>query len=77
MSTQSQDLLNAALSLPESDRAEMAASLLRSLDPPDDPDADVAWAAEIKRRLSSIENGDVKLVPWDAVMTTMRERRNG
>ena len=55
----------------------MAAFLLRSLDPPDDPDADVAWAAEIERRVKSIDNGDVKLVPWDNVMAAMRKRRDG
>jgi putative addiction module component (TIGR02574 family) len=77
MRTQPNDLLNAALPLPKSDRAHLAASLLRSLDPPDDPQADAAWAAEIERRVNSIDNGDVKLVPWDDVMTAMRERRNG
>jgi putative addiction module component (TIGR02574 family) len=77
MNTQPHDLLNAALSLPESDRADIAASLLRSLDPPDDPEADAAWATEIERRINSIDNGEAKLVPWDDVMASMRKRRNG
>lgn len=77
MNTQPQELLTAALSLPETDRAELAGSLLRSLDPPADPDADAAWAAEIERRLKSIDNGAVQLMPWDDVMAAMSDRRNG
>ena len=77
MNIQPQELLAAALSLPETDRADIAATLIRSLDPPDDPTADVAWGAEIERRVNSIDNGDVKLVPWDDVIAAMRERRNG
>jgi len=77
MNTQPQDLLAAALSLPETDRADLAASLLRSLDPVADPTADAAWAAEIERRVNSIDNGEAKLVPWDDVMAAMRDRRNG
>ena len=77
MSNQSHDLLNAALLLPEADRADLAASLLRSLDSSDDPDADLLWAVEIERRLKAIDKDDVKLVPWDDVMATMRKRRDG
>lgn len=77
MDARSQQLLDGALSLPESDRAEIAASLIHSLDQQQDPDADVAWAEEIKRRIASIDGGEVKLVPWDDVMQEMRDRRNG
>ena len=77
MNAQSQRLLDSALSLPESDRAEIAASLIHSLDHQHDADADVAWAEEIKRRIESIDRGEVKLVPWDDVMQEMRDRRNG
>lgn len=77
MNTQQQQLLTAALSMPESDRATLAASLLRSLDPPDDPGADAAWAAEIQRRVESIDNGTAELRPWDDVIGEMRQRRNG
>ncbi len=76
METQPQQLLNAALALPESQRAELAASLLRSLDSESDPNADDAWAAEIQRRLASIDSGNTKLVPWDDVMSEMRGRRD-
>ena len=77
MNTQSHDLLQSALALPESDRAEFAASLIRSLDTQPDEDADAAWAAEIQRRVESIDNGEVELIPWDDVMREMRDRKNG
>ena len=38
---------------------------------------DEAWAVEIQRRIQSIDNGEVKLVPWDDVMRQMRDRRHG
>jgi putative addiction module component (TIGR02574 family) len=61
------ELLKHALSLPEKDRAELASSLIDSLDPTVDPDAELAWQEEIARRLKDIENGRVKTVPWDEV----------
>ena len=76
MSTESHNLLQQALSLPESDRAAIAASLFHSLDAEIDEDADQLWDAEIKRRLVEIDSGAVDLVPWDDVMAKMRQLRN-
>ena len=76
MSTESHNLLQKALSLPESDRAAIAASLFHSLDTEIDEDADQLWDAEIKRRLVEIDSGSVDLVPWDDVMAKMRQLRN-
>jgi putative addiction module component (TIGR02574 family) len=59
------------------ERANLAGSLLRSLDPSPDPLADQAWAAEIERRVQAIDRGEVNLTPWDEVMAAMRTRRNG
>ena len=75
--TTNSELFQSALSLPECDRAELAASLIRSLDSTADDDADEAWAAEIASRINSIDNGEVKLLPWDEVMQEMRDRSNG
>ena len=54
-----------ALKLPERERLEVAERLYESLDGPPDPDAEEAWAAEIERRLRSIESGDAVLIPWE------------
>ena len=77
MDTQPEQLLDIALALPEKARANLAASLIRSLDATPDPSADAAWASEIERRIHEIDQGTVELKPWDDVMDSMRERRNG
>jgi putative addiction module component (TIGR02574 family) len=61
------ELLKKALTLPEKERAELASSLIDSLDPTIDADAELAWQKEIARRLEEIENGKVKAIPWDEV----------
>ena len=77
MKTQPQELLSAALTLSDIERANLAGWLLRSLDPSPDASADQAWAAEIDRRVKSIDLGEVELAQWDDVMVAMRQRRNG
>jgi len=58
-------LLTDALQLPEADRAELAASLINSLDDSADEDADAAWETEIKGRLEEIHRGEVRLLTYD------------
>ena len=51
------------LKLPIDERAKAARELLASLDPgPDDPNAPDAQSAELIRRVSAFETGEVKLV---------------
>jgi putative addiction module component (TIGR02574 family) len=77
VTTQANDILRTALGLNPNERAEIAASLIASLDPPKSEGIDDAWAEEIKRRIESIDNGDVQLIPSDEVMRAMRERLYG
>jgi len=60
-------VLEQALTLSETERAELAAKLLASLDEASDPDAEEAWAAEITKRAESVVRGDAKLVDWDDI----------
>ena len=60
-----QEILNTALQLPDKDRAELAASLIESLDQPFDSDVQAAWAEEIQRRMADLDCGAVKAIPWD------------
>jgi putative addiction module component (TIGR02574 family) len=60
-------VLREALGLPPKARADIAGTLLRSLDVEDDPDVEAAWAEEIERRLKDVETGKVKLIPWEQV----------
>ena len=56
-----------ALRLGEDERAELAAEVLASLDGPADPDAEVAWETEIRRRIDAIDAGAMEFEAWDAV----------
>jgi putative addiction module component (TIGR02574 family) len=60
----SKQLLLEALRLPEEERAALAGELLESLDTEVDPDAEAAWAAEIRARVAEVESGRAKTVPW-------------
>jgi putative addiction module component (TIGR02574 family) len=77
MNTGSHNLLERALALPDTDRAALAASLFRSLDKEIDPDAEELWDAEIKRRLDEIKSGEVELIPWDQMLSKMKQSANG
>lgn len=63
-----------ASQLPEAERAELALSLLESLDGPTDAGADEAWRLEIERRVDQIERGEVQLIPGDEVFARLRRR---
>jgi len=72
-------LLEEAMALPEAQRAELAALLLRSLEPDDEPELSdeewqQAWSAEIERRLRSIDDGSAKPVDGDEVLRSIRAR---
>jgi putative addiction module component (TIGR02574 family) len=60
----SKQLLVEALRLTDEERAALAGELLDSLDSDVDPDAEAAWAAEIRTRVSDLEAGRAKTVPW-------------
>jgi putative addiction module component (TIGR02574 family) len=60
-------VLAEALRLDEHARAELAAELLAGLDGPADPDAEAEWAAELERRVASLESGKATLESWDDV----------
>ena len=64
MNTTAKQLYDNALRLPDSERAELAAWLIESLDPEVDREVDEAWDAEIKRRIDELDNGKVTAVPW-------------
>jgi putative addiction module component (TIGR02574 family) len=77
MTAQADNILRTALGLAPSDRAEIAASLIASLDSQASGEIEAAWADEIKRRIEEIDRGEIQLVPADEVMRSMRERMNG
>ena len=77
MSTNAEQLLNAALALPDEERLEMAEALAASLQPTDRPPFDEAWRAVIQRRGAELRNGDVTPLPWEEVKRRAREGASG
>ena len=64
MTARAKRVLEEALDLSPEERADLAATLLDSLQEGEDPDAEEAWAEEIARRLDEIDTGKVRTVPW-------------
>lgn len=67
MTREVKTVLAEALRLDVPSRAQLAAVLLGSLDGPADPGTELEWAAEIERRITTIEAGTVKLESWEDV----------
>ena len=63
-----------ALRLTQAERAELAHSLVGSLDGPVDKDAESAWDAEILRRLGEIDAGTAELVDREELRRRMKAR---
>jgi putative addiction module component (TIGR02574 family) len=64
-------LLEQALSLPEHDRAEIAARLLESLDDTETEAVDEAWALEIDRRCAALDRGEAITSDWNEFRARM------
>jgi len=73
MSVDSEKLIEKALELTDSERADIAASLIDSLDTTVDPDAELQWEQEILRRVDDLRNGRVKTIPWPEVRKKLLE----
>ncbi len=70
MGHEARTLLSEALLLPDSDRADLAAELLASLDQPaseSQEDIDRLWVTEIERRAERVLAGESHGEPWDEV----------
>jgi putative addiction module component (TIGR02574 family) len=63
-----QKLFEQALTLAVTDRAELAAQLLASLDDTVEPDVEAAWAAEIERRAADARQNPADDEDWRTVM---------
>ena len=68
------ELKKKAAQLSDQERAELALSLIESLDGPADPDVEAAWRQEIARRIEEIDRGQVQLIPGDEVFARLRRR---
>jgi putative addiction module component (TIGR02574 family) len=76
MNQEAEELLKRALSLPENERAELAGTLIASLDRTVDPDVDAAWQEEVVRRRDEVLSGKVNTTPWESVQRKARALLN-
>jgi putative addiction module component (TIGR02574 family) len=63
MTSKTKKLLTEALQLSPAEREALAGQIFDSLETVD-PDAEGAWQAEIARRISELDQGVVKPIPW-------------
>jgi putative addiction module component (TIGR02574 family) len=68
MSSEVNELLKKALTLPATERAELAGSLIESLDQAEDKSVADAWEAEIVRRMEDLDSGRVKPISHHEVL---------
>jgi putative addiction module component (TIGR02574 family) len=73
MRRESAELLRDALSLPIEARTALIDSLIESLDVEVGDKAEQSWRKEIHRRLQQIDNGAVRLIPWDETRRKLRD----
>lgn len=67
MSERTSERMQKALSVSEEERADLACSLIDSLDATVDEGAESAWEQEIARRIAELDSGRAKTVSWEEV----------
>ncbi len=80
MTAEAEALLREALALPDEDRADVAAELLASLDPPptDDPGTvQILWSQELERRARRVLSGDAAGEDWSSVRQRLADELAG
>ena len=75
MSKTTDDILNHAMQLSTTERAELAAALLVSLDGEPEDAVEAAWAAEIQRRVERVRSGEARGRPWAEVRNRLERGR--
>lgn len=76
MITDFKEIQHSALELDEKHRAELAKSLINSLDEQVDEDIEQVWIDEIQRRKAEIKSGKVTPISGQEVHKTARELFN-
>jgi putative addiction module component (TIGR02574 family) len=77
VSPATEELLQAALALPDEERMELVEALLATEGASGALPFDPAWLGEIRRRSAEIEDGSVQPVPWSVVRERVRQRLRG
>jgi putative addiction module component (TIGR02574 family) len=67
MNPRTQEIIDAAMTLPETERLLVVGRLLESLPPETEPFTEEELLAELNRRSEEVRNGTAGLVPWSEV----------
>ncbi len=65
MSRERTELLKQALTLPVAERAELAGSIIESLDDTRDESVEAAWTEEIARRMAQLDSGQIEPISFE------------
>jgi putative addiction module component (TIGR02574 family) len=74
MSAPYDQVLQAALALPEADRADLVDALLTSFTPENPPPLSEHWLREIERRSQEYDEGKATVVSWTHVKQAARKK---
>lgn len=77
MSPAVEQILGTAMTLPESQRLELAEALLSASEPPSPVLAGEAWLTELQRRSNEIDSGTAVFTSWAEVKRRVRNRLEG
>jgi len=69
-----EEIISAAMALSPNQRVRLAEHLIESLDVEEQERINRLWAEEAERRNKEIEDGIVKAIPGDEVMSRLRSR---
>lgn len=67
MTQEAAELFRKALALSEQERADLASTLIDSLDTTVDENVEAAWQEEIASRIANLDSGKAKTIPWEEV----------
>ncbi len=71
MTTQAEKILEEAMNLPPESRAELAGTLLLSLEENFDEDVLDDWRSEVEYRLEELDSGRVRAIPREDIQNTL------
>lgn len=69
------EIRDAAMKLSGEEKARLAEELLASLDGPEQPAVDAAWAAEAEARIDPLDVGVARAIPADEVFRRIENRK--
>ncbi|WP_165070372.1 addiction module protein [Paludisphaera rhizosphaerae] len=77
MGPATEEVLQAALALPEEERLELVEALLATHAPSHELPFDPVWLDEARRRSAEVESGAVQPETWEVVRERVRRRLEG